>query len=398
MIGQFLLPRYEKETGNIVHDDVLSREIFREKLVGALISKTGEYDVMWMPTEWLAEIKDYLEPMDPWLGNPKYTSPKVEFNEKNFPISRYCKVDDKLLLAPMSGFDSLVLFYRKDLFKEAGIVDSEGNPKPPEDLDEYLEDAKILTKAPKIYGTALFGKLPESAAWDSIMYIWSFGGQLFDEKTYEVTIDDPPAVEGLTFFCDLKNKWGVVPPGVATYEFPEVTAAFQTEKIAMCIQWNAAFPIFKDPKQSPLIYDKFGMAVVPGKRLSDGSIRSQMVGHQWGCVIDKNSRHKEAGWDWVQWLLLPENQLEIARLYGTCADVRQMAKPEILKEFPINEILAKEGPNVRLWPNVTVIHKMIYALAEATSAALAKTKTPKEALDDCAKQFEIHLKEGGYLK
>ena len=121
------------------------------------------------------------------------------------------------------------------------------------------------------YGATIFGKLPESISWDFINYFWGAGAELLD-PTFHPTVNSPEGVNGLTYFTDLLNKYKVVPPGSATYEYPEVLAAFQQDKAAMVLQWNAAYQSFADCSQSPLICDKFAVTVVPGQKQADGTI------------------------------------------------------------------------------------------------------------------------------
>lgn len=64
----------------------------------------------------------------------------------------------KMYLAAVSS-QVYGLAYNKDMFKAAGIVDKNGEAKPPETLDELRADAKILTNADKReYGIVFPGK------------------------------------------------------------------------------------------------------------------------------------------------------------------------------------------------------------------------------------------------
>lgn len=55
----------------------------------------------------------------------------------------------KLYAVPQSVGDVIGLIYNKDMFKAAGIVDENGEAKPPTTIAEMREDAKILTNAEK---------------------------------------------------------------------------------------------------------------------------------------------------------------------------------------------------------------------------------------------------------
>ena len=55
--------------------------------------------------------------------------------------------NDKVYCLPI-GVTTRGLIYNKDMFKEKGIVDEKGEPKPPETFEEMRETAKLLTDAP----------------------------------------------------------------------------------------------------------------------------------------------------------------------------------------------------------------------------------------------------------
>lgn len=65
-------------------------------------------------------------------------------------------IHDGKLYALSTSTMTAGLIYNKDLFKKAGIVDENGEAKPPQTLDEMVEDAKILTnKEEGVYGYSL---------------------------------------------------------------------------------------------------------------------------------------------------------------------------------------------------------------------------------------------------
>ena len=70
------------------------------------------------------------------------------------------------------GFTTYGLIYNKDMFKAAGIVDENGEAKPPKTLSEMREDAKKLTNASKKeYGYILPTK--DNLAYDLDIGKWS---------------------------------------------------------------------------------------------------------------------------------------------------------------------------------------------------------------------------------
>lgn len=106
-------------------------------------------------------MKDQLLPIEELPNGPeflkKYEGDLVE--ERNI-------VDGKTYHVPFMA-TTLGLIYNKDMFREAGIVDENGEALPPKSLAEVRETAKKLTDpAKKVYGIALPMKWDEFYTWD----------------------------------------------------------------------------------------------------------------------------------------------------------------------------------------------------------------------------------------
>jgi ABC-type glycerol-3-phosphate transport system substrate-binding protein len=294
------------------------------------------------------------------------------------------KYKGKLYGFPVS-MDTLFLYYRTDLIQ-----------KPPETWDEFLKIAQEQTTADR-YGTTIFGKLPESISWDFINFFWGFGGQLLDEN-FHPTVNSKEGVEALTFFTDLLNKYKVVPPGVPTYEYPEVLAAFQQDKAAMVIQWNAAYSDFADKEKSPLIYNKFAITTVPGMKKPDGTIYRKYIGHVWGYVMNASSKNKDDAYEFLVYLTSKEG----LKFFPDNADSRNVNSiavlndPEMVKKHPEFAYMNNAFKYMSLWPNTLATSGLILGLAQEASAALAGTKTPQQAMDDANKAIDDLMKGAGY--
>ncbi|PKL47100.1 MAG: hypothetical protein CVV37_08315 [Nitrospira bacterium HGW-Nitrospira-1] len=312
------------------------------------------------------------------------------------------KYKSKLYGLPIYS-DTVLLFYRTDLFKQYGIVNAEGNPKPPETWVEYLEDAKKLTIDTDgdgkidIYGGTIYGKLPESIAWDYINYLWSFGAEILDEN-YCPIINSKEGIDSLQYFVNLYRLHKVVPLGSPTYEYPEVDIAFKEGKVAMAIHWNAAYRGFLDPEQSPKIPDKWAATVLPGRLMPDGTILRRTIGHVWGFAMDASSRNKKEAYTVLVYFTGKEGIMNWAQgpmgILGNSKAV--LADSQIFASHPEAPLLDEAFKYVHLWPNTTVTHDIILAIALEASEALAGTKTPQEALDDCAIKIDKIMKKAGY--
>jgi multiple sugar transport system substrate-binding protein len=384
---QMAADAYTKETGKKVIVQEIARDVLQEKEKTELTSKTGSVDVLWVPSEWVAELAEggLLEPLDDYMTNTDLRQPDQSDWASPGSVEAY-KYKGKAYGLPVS-MDTLFLYYRKDLI-----------PDPPQDWDTFLKVAQEQTKDGR-YGTTVFGKVPESAAWDFINYFWSFGGTLIDD-TFHPQINSKEGVAAMTYFSDLLRKYKVVPPGVTTYEYPEVLAAFQQDKVAMAVQWNAAYQSFADPQQSPLIYDKFAVTTIPGMKMPDGSIFRKSIGHVWGFVLNSSSTNKDEAYNFLVYLTSKDG----LKFFPDNADSKNvnskaiLTDPTNLKNHPEYQYLSDSFKNMSLWPNTTTTSQIILELAQEASAALSGTKTPQQAMDDAQKNVDDMMKKAGYYQ
>jgi multiple sugar transport system substrate-binding protein len=378
---------YTKKTGKPVEVTEIARDVLQEKEKTELTSKTGAIDILYVPSEWLAELAEggLVEPLDQYMANSALNQPDQADWASPGSVAAYNYKGSQYGF-PVST-DTLFLYYRTDLIKD-----------PPQTWDEFLKIAQEQTNGTR-YGATIFGKLPESISWDFINYFWGAGAELLD-SSFHPTVNTPEGVKGLTFFTDLLNKYKVVPPGSATYEYPEVLAAFQQDKAAMVLQWNAAYQSFADCSQSPLICDKFAVTVVPGQLQSDGSINRRNIGHVWGFVMNSASTNKEESYNFLTTL----TGKECLQFFPDNADsknvnsVAVLSDPATLKAHPEYQYVKDALKYTTLWPTTLATSQLILTLAQEASAALAQTKTPQQAMDDAQKAINDLMIQAGYYQ
>ncbi len=128
-------------------------------------------------------------------------------------------------------FDSIAVFYNKDMFDAAGVE----YPSDDWTWDDFIATAKALTDADNsVYGAAIPAS-GQSACYD---YIFGNGGQVFDESGACV-VNSPEAAEALQKLQDGILVEGVSPTVEAQVEIDNDTM-FQSGMIAMCFggSWN----------------------------------------------------------------------------------------------------------------------------------------------------------------
>lgn len=146
-------------------------------------------------------------------------------------VRKGCTTDGKLYQYPWySSPNSLI--YRADWFKEAGIEE-------PKTLDDMLQAAiKINKPEANRYGFGMMGTNDDSARTRFIMIMRSMGAREMyqDEKgVWQTEVGNDASIKAFQYFADLKNKYGVVPPGAIENSFNQNVNLFAQEQIGMLI-------------------------------------------------------------------------------------------------------------------------------------------------------------------
>lgn len=152
------------------------------------------------------------------------------------------------------GFYVMTLFYNRDMFKQAGLVDAAGEPLAPQTWDDFTTYAKRLTSRDR--GVAGFGILGENGgnAWHFLNWAWQGGGD-FQKKNangqWVSVFHEAGAVRALQFIKDLRWKQDVLQRNVLASN-EETFQMFTSNRIAMAIF---------TPEYLTQLIDKYGMPV-----------------------------------------------------------------------------------------------------------------------------------------
>lgn len=165
--------------------------------IQTMISAKQAPDLMWLSQEYI--------PMYAKVGAIMDVTDKAK-SDKKVGLSNYysgpldtAKYKGKLYGLPWIS-QPVVMYYNKDLFKEAGIADPSGNWK----WEDFDEAAKKLTKDKngdgKIdqWGTVIDGWPPINT------WVWTYGGETID-KNGNVKLDSTEAHKGLNMLSKMIN-------------------------------------------------------------------------------------------------------------------------------------------------------------------------------------------------
>jgi len=191
----------------------------------------------------------------------------------------------------------LFLLYRKDLFVQAGL-----NPDtPPANWDQLAAAAKILTRRDQ--GQYGLGLVPKT--WYFQDFVWQAGGDMTKIENNKVVsaFADPPAVQALSFWKDLRWKYNVLQPDVLNNE-TELLHLFALGKVAMVFGVADELPALIT--RYKIKADSFGIAPLPAGPAGPAA----HLGGQIYIINSTSSKDKQdAAWKWIEFELSPANQL-----------------------------------------------------------------------------------------
>ena len=271
---QQTLDEFMKKYPNIkVKYEVISEQymdVIKTRLIGG---QAG--DVFYLDSSEAEALfaQNVLEPLN------GYITDEFDLNDIEEPLLNAFKGEDGNYYGFPKDMSTLVLFYNKKHFEEAGLTE------PPKTWEELREYSKILTKDGR-YG---LGVAPELAR--QMFMIEAYGGQVIDADG-KAAFATPEGLKGLQLVIDqhLIDKTSVQPSEVGSGWGGEM---FGQEKVSMVLEGNWAIP-YLDNNFPDLEY---GTAEVPTVNGQKGTMAFTVA-----YVMNKQSKHKEEAWKLIEFL------------------------------------------------------------------------------------------------
>lgn len=335
-----------------------------------LVGGTDEFDLVQDNTTYMTELAaaGVLEPWDDYLNNPELTDLDA-YDLDDLPVKLI--YDGKIYCIP-TDLSSQVYYYRKDLIDE-----------PAETWDDLLRIAKANTGTDQTSYGAMLTALTGSPAAPKIFYtvLWSYGGDVID-KNGKVVINSEAARKAAEVYRALKPY---MPEDITTYNYPKVFDALKAGSVAQTGPfWNAAWLNMQLIESE--FKDKYGIALIPGVRQTDGSIYRTPQTHGWGLVMNAKSKNKIAAWKFLKFATSVEG-FKIRGVNGG-----SIFRPSILSDpanssDPYFSVMAETYAIAKMEPLVPYYTKM----HEILNQMLADILTTDKSIDDILEKTEQNL-------
>ncbi|WP_199425067.1 ABC transporter substrate-binding protein [Actinotalea solisilvae] len=230
--------------------------------------------------------------------------------------------------------DLSVMFYNKDLYREAGL-DPEQGPTTIEEFKEHALAVQALDK-PGVYGSFFGGNCGGCGVFTWFPMIWASGEEVMNEDGTEAYLDSEPAREVYSTWREL-DEAGALYPGASEETGATWVAGFQEGNIGVM-----PYPATLLATASETV--DVGVSGLPGV---DGGVSTFIGGD--GIGISKDSEVTDQAWNFLAWLMSEDAQVEVLAKNGDVTARTDLADNEYSQADPrvvtINEVAA--DPNSR---------------------------------------------------
>jgi multiple sugar transport system substrate-binding protein len=394
---------FEEETGIKVDVEALGYDTMAERATLDLTSRTGRYDIILQnPETWgKFAVQGLLHPINErFRNNPKLHNPALKPDEQLFEKAwkNLAWYNGTCYGYPFATL-TMVLCYRADLMNDS-IEKAKFKEKygyelsTPQTWEQYRDIAKFFTRPNQgLYGTCLQAKRHPSLWQEWINFAYSFGGGVLErENAWDygpIIINSPGSVEATEFY---KSLVPFSPPGTLEYTWDDQLAAFQQGKAFMGIVWADILSAIEDPKDSK-VAGKIGYVAPPAGKAGRVAQLSGMA-----YIIPTTSKHPEAAYLFVEWMLLPEHQIT-QTLAGGFSGYKAVYEDPRVKKLPYAKaVLETLDAGIAMRGTIPEEGAIGERIPIGLSEILHNEKTAQEGLDWIAIEMKKILGDKAELK
>lgn len=265
------------------------------------------------------------------------------------------------------------MYYNRELFREAGIVDEDGEPLPPTNREEFIDALERLKQNGNGSSVDVWGFVFTFYRTNLYTIMRQFGGKVFSEDGTRTLINSPENVAALEFAVSLVQERQLAP----TPEAFDSWIGFRQGRVGIAFEGIYMLPDLL--RQGDL---DFGAAPVPLL----GEHRAVWGGSHNLCLKDDLDEKKtDAAWRFVRFL--SDNSLDWAE--GGQIPVRKsLRETERFEQMYAQYQFAKQMDYVIYTPSVPFVFEYITEFDLAMERALRGRMSPQQALDTAAANIE----------
>lgn len=366
-----------------------------------------EFEIMVIPyTEYESKLKllndidavpDIFQIYSPWgvsyVQKGMIAEPPADIKldvEKNYVSQAGVTIGGNIWGIP-GEINDFSLIYNKKIFKEAGIVDKNGEALAPKTWEDVLEAAKKTVQKDKNgnitrYGFAFTKGIDWAVVDPFLSLLFTDGGSYLAADNSQAAFNSPEGVEVLTSILSLfKNGYTDVNSNVWD---------FSKEKVAMAFIAPWTEGVFREG-MGPAFDDEVAVAPIPYFK------KPGTEQYSWFLGVMEKSQNKEAAWNFLRWFTTDIQPERGTTRYGDLMARTIKAIPSRKVDMENNKDVLENNffkkPFISQLgistpePNILRIAE-IKAILQAEIEATWAGKDVKQALDDAAGKVNAILK------
>ncbi|MBL8049497.1 MAG: sugar ABC transporter substrate-binding protein [Chthonomonas sp.] len=280
--------------------------------------------------------KGVVEPLGPYLEKSSLIKKEDFYGEAIRPF-----VFKGELYGIPQNLSSLVVYYNKNLFDEAGLP----HPKSTWTWDEFVSTAKMLTKDRDGDGKMdVYGLGTEVSLQRLIPFVWQAGGEIVDdaENPTSLNLGDPGFQKALQWFIDLRAVHKVIPDQVEEKSEDSETR-FQNGRTAMFLNSRRGVPTYRE-----ITGFEWDVVALPVGKQAAGIL------HADAYFMPKAAKDKAAVWKFIEFANSKEGQEIVAASGRTVPSIRAVAESQAFldpSQKPANsKVFLETLPTMRAVP------------------------------------------------
>jgi multiple sugar transport system substrate-binding protein len=344
--------------------------------------------------------KGFLYDITPFIQQESDTEWGGEFIDTWYPQTiELMEYQDSYYALP-SDFMAMVLFYNKELFREAGL-----NPEqPPNTWDEFLTYAQRLTRDRNgdgmvdTWGFGTVGAVDPGFELRFTPILLSHGATYLTPDNKCSALNSSAAKKAFDFYISLVTENEVVPPGVTAQKPGDVRQQMADEQIAMLLGSGWTVPIVSD--LNPDLNAIEALAAAPVPILAGRNVQKPTTAWISAWMINKNTKHPKEAWQLLKFLTskdADEYWFTEARVLSARRDVSGGLEDQGVMPFeplindPFSKVIAAELPNSQFVPQIKEWPQIIEIVNRAAQRGFSGSMTAEQALKEAHEEINTIL-------
>jgi len=397
---------FTEQTGIKLTFVAMDENELRRSVTEDVVVAGGKYDIVtigtfdtpfWGKNRWIESLEPYFAKL------PKEELERYDRNDLLKPIRDALSADGQQYALPFYG-ESSMIYYRKDLFANAGLK----MPEAPT-WEEIRTLAKKLNNPSKgIHGIALRGMPGWGQNMTVVLTIFNTFGARWYDMNWKAQFTTPEARRAFAFYRRILQESGEpIPEKVGFLEGLHLMA---DGKAAMWYDATVGGGMLEGPDSK--VAGKIGYALAP-------TVRKENAGWlwAWALAIESSSKNKEAAFRFITWATSKEYIRLVGETVGWAqappgSRVSTYTNPAYLKAAPFAEITLKsiqgvdyQKPTLQPVPYIGIQYLSIpewQEFGEQVSQYVADYLTEKKSLDEtlqaCQETSNTIAIRAGYQK